>query len=109
MGLDSVELILRTEDVFAVDLPDEECELIRTVGDLYRLVLQKLDLAYIPGSEIEAQLLGRIRPVNRAMRLSPWTAPDVWLTLKDVIYDQLGVEPSRILESAAFVDDLGCD
>jgi len=109
MGLDSVELILRTEDVFSIDLPDEECDLIRTVGDLYKAVLQKLDLPYVPGSEIEAESLGRIRPLSRVLHLSPWTAPDVWLTLKEVIHDQLGVERSRILESAAFVDDLRCD
>ena len=34
MGLDSVELIIRTEDVFSVDLTDDECSQIRTVGDL---------------------------------------------------------------------------
>ncbi len=109
MGLDTVELVLRTEDVFSVDLPDEECELIRTVGDLYKAVLQKLDLPYVPSSEIESQSLGRVRHLNRALQLSPWTVPDVWLTLKEVIHDQLGVGRSRILESAAFLDDLGCD
>lgn len=46
MGLDLVELLLRTEEVFSVDLPNEECELIRAVGDLYRLILDKLKLLY---------------------------------------------------------------
>jgi acyl carrier protein len=109
MGLDFVELILRTEEVFSIDLPDEDCELIRTVGDLYKLILEKMDLPYVPSSEIEVQPLGRARPLNRALQLSPWTAPDVWLTLKQVIHDQLGIKPSRILESATFLDDLGCD
>ena len=44
MGLDAVEIILRTEEVFAVDLPDSECAKVSTVGDLYRLLLQKLTL-----------------------------------------------------------------
>jgi acyl carrier protein len=109
MGLDLVELVLRTEEVFSVDLPDEECELIRTVGDLYRLILDKLKLPYLPGSEIEAQSLGMARALTRTMWLSPWITPDVWLTLKAVIHDQLGVKASRITESATFLDDLGCD
>jgi acyl carrier protein len=47
MGLDFVELVLRTEEVFAIDLPDKECELVCTVGDLYKLILEKLELSYV--------------------------------------------------------------
>jgi acyl carrier protein len=39
MGLDTVEIVLRTEETFNIDLPDEECSKVITVGDLYRLVL----------------------------------------------------------------------
>jgi hypothetical protein len=109
MGLDFVELVLRTEEVFAIDLPDEQCQLIRTVGDLYKLILEKLELTYVPSALIDAQSLGTVRPLNSTLRLSPWTAPDVWLSLRELIHDELGVKPSRILESAAFLDDLGCD
>ena len=109
MGLDLVELVLRTEEVFSVDLPDEECELIRTVGDLYKLILDKLKLPYMPSSDIETQSLGTARALIGTMRLSPWTTPDVWLTLKAIIHDQLGIKASSIIESATFLDDLGCD
>lgn len=109
MGLDFVELVIGIEEVFSVDLPDEECSLIQTVGDLYRLILDKLKLPYMPSSEIEAQSLGMARELTRTMRLSPWTTPDVWLTLKAVIHDQLGIKTLRITESATFLDDLGCD
>jgi hypothetical protein len=109
MGLDTVELVLRTEDVFAVYLPDEECGQIRTVGDLYKLILQKLDLPYIASGEIEAHALGSIRPLTEVMRLSPWTTPDVWLTLKEVTHNHLGCPRSHIVETASFLDDLRCD
>lgn len=109
MGLDLVELVMRTEEVFAIDLPDEECERVRTVGDLYRLVLDKLDLTYVSASEVETEVLGRVAIVHSALKLTEWTTPDVWLTLKAVIHDQLGVKPSHIVETARFVDDLGCD
>lgn len=124
MGLDTVELVLRTEDVFGIDLPDEECAQIITVGDLYRAVLSKLNLTYIPVSEIEANpyVASRMKiPVRRLFRktiefpiepnpaTTPWTAPEVWLTLKTIITDQLQIEPDEVRESAAFLSDLGCD
>lgn len=43
MGLDAVELVIRIEETFSIDLPDEELSSIRTVGDLYELVLSKVD------------------------------------------------------------------
>jgi len=42
MGLDIVEMVMATEEEFSIELPDEELEKIRTVGELYELVLLKL-------------------------------------------------------------------
>ncbi len=46
MGLDTVEIVLRIEETFSVDLPDDELGSVRTVGDLYALLLRKLDGGY---------------------------------------------------------------
>jgi acyl carrier protein len=46
MGLDTVEIVLRVEETFAVDLPDDELGSVATVGDLYRLLLSRLDGSY---------------------------------------------------------------
>jgi hypothetical protein len=43
MGLDSVEIVMRIEEEFSIDLPDAELGSVRTVGDLYQIVLSKLD------------------------------------------------------------------
>jgi hypothetical protein len=43
MGLDTVELVMRIEEEFSIDLPDWELSSVRTVGDLYALVLSNLD------------------------------------------------------------------
>lgn len=43
MGLDTVEIVLRVEETFGVDLPNVEIELVATVGDLYKLLLSVLD------------------------------------------------------------------
>jgi hypothetical protein len=41
MGLEAVELVLDVEDRFAVSIADAEAGQVRTVGDLYQLVLAK--------------------------------------------------------------------
>lgn len=43
MGLDAVELILRVEDQFKISIADDEAAHVRTVGDLFQVVLSKLD------------------------------------------------------------------
>lgn len=43
MGLDYVELILAVEDAFQIHIHDEEAGNVSTVGDLYNLVVSKLD------------------------------------------------------------------
>jgi acyl carrier protein len=44
VGLDSVEIAMKTEDEFSITLTDDEAGTVRTVDDLYKLVLSKLDL-----------------------------------------------------------------
>ncbi len=122
MGLDLVEVVMRTEEVFGISLPDEECSLVRTVGDLYRLVLEKLDLCYSPPIAEESGAAGD-RPTSLRHHYaatanqsdsshvpSPtWTAADVWRTLKALLQDQLQVDASEIKEQSSFAEDLGAD
>ncbi len=43
MGLAIVELIMAVEDRFQVRITDEEAEQMRTVGDLYTLIIQQME------------------------------------------------------------------
>jgi acyl carrier protein len=110
MGMDMVEIVLRTEEVFCVELPDQECGRVVTVGDLYRLVLSKIALEGQPVSAAEAaKSEGRSRLAEQFPALRPWTSPDVWATLVALIQDELQVDFDEITEDATFVDDLRCD
>ena len=45
MGLDTVEIVMRIEEEFSIELPDAELGAVITVGDLYEVVLSKLNTA----------------------------------------------------------------
>jgi hypothetical protein len=42
MGLDIVEMVCAIEETFQIDIANSEAELVRTVGDLYNLLLTKV-------------------------------------------------------------------
>lgn len=54
MGLDAIELILRIEDEFAIEITDDEAEKAVTVGNLHDLVVSKLAVDGGPGLMITA-------------------------------------------------------
>jgi acyl carrier protein len=103
MGLDVVEVVMQTEETFAIAIPNDEAEQARTVGDLYRIVLSKFDLPYLPAVEIEKS------PPPLDANSPPWTTAKVWFTVKKVVVDQLQVDGDEVRESAAFQEDLGAD
>jgi len=45
VGLDSVELVLRLEEEFSISIADEEAADSLTVGDIYHLILSKIQVA----------------------------------------------------------------
>jgi acyl carrier protein len=98
---------MAAEEVFSIELPDDECGSVITVGDFYRLVLSKLSLPYIPLDP--DQIPGRDRSKDKYPGLAPWTSLDVGATLKGIILDQLQVDIEEITENATFQDDLRCD
>jgi acyl carrier protein len=108
MGLDSVEIVLRIEETFSIDLPDDECAAIETVGDMFRAILCKLQLDHQPAAEIERSASGRDHSRRQLLSLASWSTADVWMTLRGIILDQLQVDVEEIRESARFVRDLGC-
>ena len=86
MGMESVELVLATEEKFGITIPDESASKIVTVGDLHLIIVRLLEAQ---GEEPDAdQVFGQ---------------------LKEIIVEQLGVKPDEVVPTARFVDDLKCD
>ena len=106
MGLDVVEIVLRCEDSFGVELEDRRLEQTRTVGGLLELICEKLNLP--SGSEAP-------RPVVRAFIprvVAPkegWTRDTVWSKLVQICTDQLQIADDEVSYGARFIEDLGAD
>jgi acyl carrier protein len=121
MGLDAVEIVLRTEDLFAITLDDDEAAAVRTVGDFYRLICTKLDLAPLSSPITSAELpiitrkekklffLPIYTPLPAPPEVLPWTPQTVWDTLVAVFIDQQGLERDEIRYAARIAQDLGVD
>ena len=56
MGLDAVEIVLRTEEVFTIAISDDETGSVRTVGDFYTVICEKLGLAPLQAPVTSADL-----------------------------------------------------
>jgi hypothetical protein len=73
MGLDTVELVMEVEEEFDVTIPDEEAEKLRTVGDLYCWIAERigaLGIGVCPSSATSYRLrraLIRQRRIERRM------------------------------------------
>jgi acyl carrier protein len=108
MGLDVVELVMRCEEVFAIELHDEDMERVQTVGDLYAAVCKELRFAPCVAPTLEA---GKNRLPQKVLNLEPdvWNAEDTWATLVAIFVDQLAVDEEEVVPSADIANDLRAD
>lgn len=121
MGLDSVEIVLRAEELFAITLPDDEAGSVGTVGDLYNLICSKLNLTplgrpitsaelpVITHKEKQLWILAKHTPLPAPPELLPWSPQGVWDALVAVFVDLQGLDREDILPTARIAQDLGVD
>lgn len=116
-----MEIILRTEELFVIEISDEEAASVHTVGDFYRLICTKLDvlplespitspeLPVITHREKAFLFLARHTPLPAPSDVLPWSPQSVWDCLVAVFVDQMGLRPRTITYHARIARDLGVD
>jgi hypothetical protein len=121
MGLDVVEIVLRTEEFFVIHIEDDEAASVRTVGDFYNLICAKLDVPPLQNPVTPANLpkvtekekvflfLQKQMPLPAPPEVLPWSPQSVWDSLVALIVNQLCLEPGEVLYHARFVEDLRVD
>jgi hypothetical protein len=119
MGLDAVEIVLRTEEFFVITIDDEEAAAVRTGGDFYLLICAKLSvpplvspitsvvLPVVTEKEKAFLFLYKHKPLPAPLEVLPWSPQSVWDSLVAVIADQQCLPPRNIRYHARFVEDLG--
>ncbi len=85
MGLDIVELVMKVEKEFALQIPNDIAEKLDTVGKLYNYVCHHHGL-------------------NPDL-----SDAEIWDKLVDMVCYQLGVAPERVKKESHWVYDLGAD
>jgi acyl carrier protein len=106
MGLDVVELTMKCEETFHVELEDWRLGQMRTVGDLFELICEQLGLPFGP-QEPRPTLPPRIPPVD--VTSEGWNRETVWSKVVEICVDQLQVGEEDVVYSANFGDDLKAD
>ena len=83
MGLQLVEIIMAVEREFGIEVPDTALATFRRVGDLHAIIVTAL-------SKHPSDLRPEV----------------IWLRLRDLVAEHLGVPPERITPDADFIQDL---
>jgi acyl carrier protein len=121
MGLDAVEIVLRTEELFVISIGNDEASVVRTVGEFYKLICAKLNLPplqtpvtsdklpIITEKERRFLFFHNHQPLPAPPEALPWSPQGVWDALVAVLVDQQGLRPEEILPDARFAEDLGVD
>jgi hypothetical protein len=120
MGLDSVEIVVHAEAFFNIAISDGEAAQVRTVGDFYVLICERLGVEPLKDpvtdnnlpiiTEWKSGLLFRkavhLPPPTEVM---PWSPESVWNCLVAIFVDQQGLKPDRVRFGARIAEDLGID
>jgi hypothetical protein len=121
MGLDAVEIILRAEELFAIDIGDEEAAKVETVGQFYELICSKLHVSLLQSpvtSEVLPVIthrekvflvLNRHTPLPAPADALPWSAQGVGDCVVAVFVDQQGLSTDDVTYHARIARDLGVD
>ena len=95
VGLDLVELVMEMERAFAIEIPDRDAERLRTVGEMYDYVRERV----AAGPDVE---------LPSSLPAGPYEGP-LWERFLDVVEKELGTRRRDLLPHKSFIEDLGVD
>lgn len=84
MGLEVVELIMRIEEEFDIEIPDKDAERLTTVGHIADYVSERSQVSLRRHSEI-------------------------WERVRAIVIDELAVPENKVMRDARLVEDLDLD
>jgi hypothetical protein len=121
MGLDAVEIVLRVEELFGIEISDDQAASVRTVGAFYELICAKLNVIPLASPVTSEELptitqreklflfLARHTPLPAPPEVLPWSPQSAWDCLVAVLVDQQELKLGQVKYDATLVDDLGID
>jgi hypothetical protein len=119
MGLDAVEIILRAEELFAIEIKDEEAARVETVGQFYDLICSKLHISPLQSPITPRELpvlthhekiflfLSRPTHLPAPVEVLPWSPQSVWDCVIAIFVDQQGLRAKDVTYHARIGSDLG--
>jgi hypothetical protein len=108
MGLDAVEIVLRVEELFDINIKDGEAAEVRTVGDFDKLICVKLNLTALPSPITPAELpvitqkdkqfwfVHKHTPLPAPPEVLPWSSRSVWDCMVATFVDQMALKAEEI-------------
>ena len=84
MGLEIVELIMRLEEEFEIEIPDEDAEKLVALGQIADYLALRLQIV-------------------------PEKRDELWQRLQTIVIDELHISPALVRREARLVEDLDLD
>ena len=106
MGLEHLEIGIRFEEVFHLDME----------GDFWEVVFAEIPPHVLVDSRSPAGTVGRVYEEllkrlavakEHGPKSSPWTKDNVWTTTRSILAESLGVPLEQVTSSARLIQDLG--
>lgn len=114
-------IVLRAEELFVIEIRDDEAATVRTVGEFYELICAKVSIPPLR-SPVTSRILpvithrekiflfvSRNTPLPAPRGVLPWPPQSAWDCVVAMFVDQMGLKPEQITYHATIAQDLGVD